>query len=90
MSSPGKTNTGKNASGKIHKIKSDTLYLINAKGPVKRIQVFTEKTMYNHFQKEKDIGRYPKDIELIHIQLPVNLQNLVENVRRAAVKEVTP
>jgi hypothetical protein len=89
-SSAGVTNQGRSASGKIHKIKSDTLYLINVMGAQKRVQVFTEKTMDNRFQKEVRNGRYPSDIELLVVELPDDLQAEVAKMRLLAVKEVTP
>ncbi|MGO9145632.1 MAG: hypothetical protein ACLQDF_04620 [Desulfomonilia bacterium] len=89
-SSPGKTNNGRSASGKIHKIKSDTLYLTNAIGPTMRIQVFTEQSMADHFTKEAQNGRYPGDVVLLTVELPVFIQAQVVKVRKVAVNEVTP
>ena len=91
-SSAAKTSTGKSASGKTLKIKSDTLYLMNVSDSSKRIriQIFTEKTMFDHFQQEVKNGRYPGDIELIHVNFPSDLQKQIEEVRNEAVREVTP
>jgi hypothetical protein len=89
-SSPGKTSKGRSASGKMHKIKSDTLYLINAVGPVTRVQVFTEKSMAEHFEKEVRNGRYPKNVELLVVSLPPEIQAEVTRVRQLAVEEVSP
>lgn len=89
-SSPGKTSKGRSASGKIHKIKSDTLYLLHAVGPVTRAQVFTEKSMAEHFGKEVLNGRFPKDVERLVVSLPPEIQAAVESVRKLAVEEVTP
>lgn len=89
-SSPGKTNKGRSASGKIHKIKSDTLYLTNAIGPTTRVQVFTEKSMAERFTKEAKNGRYPGDVVLLTVELPTSIQEQVTKVRKIAVDEVTP
>ena len=89
-SSPGKTSRGRSASGKIHKIKSDTLYLTNVIGPTTRVQVFTEQSMAEHFTKEVKNGRYPSDVVLLAVELPVSIQEQVTNVRKIAVDEVTP
>jgi len=88
--SPSHTARKKKATGKIHKIRSDTLYLTNAVGPKKRIQVFTEQSMYDDFTKQTKAGRYPNNVELDVVKLPNRLQEQVEAARKKAEDEVTP
>jgi len=85
-----RTAQGKQASGKFQKIKSDTLYLLHAKNTTKRLQIFTEKDMREHFIREKESGRFPPEVDLIHVELPDSLKQELQNARRLASKEVTP
>ena len=88
--SPALTAKGKQATGKIQKIKCDTLYLLHSKNVQKRILIFTEKSMKQHFEKDRDGGRFPKDIELTFVELPKNIQTEIEESRRKASEEVSP
>lgn len=88
--SAAKTAQGKPSIGKFHKIKSDVLYLLHTKTPGKRIQVFTEADMRDHFVQEKKSGRFPPEIDLIHVELPTYLKIKLWSARQSASKEVTP
>ena len=88
--SAAKTASGKPSSGKFHKIHSDTLYLLHANSAIKRLLIFTEKGMQEHFIREKESGRFPPGVDLIYVELPNNLKNQVKITRFLASQEVTP
>ena len=84
-----KTSTNKTASAKIMKIKADALYLTNIKSEnYKKLFIFTEILMYDFFKNESNSGRFPNDIELVHVELPEDLREDIENARIMARKEV--
>ena len=70
--SPSRTASGNLAVGKIQKIKADTLYLLNAKSLEARVLMFTEKSMLEHFNKERRAGRFPSEPLLVlrFVELP--------------------
>lgn len=88
--SAARTPSGKLGTAKIQKIKCDTLYLTNTKSPCRKILIFSEKSMFEHFQKEADAGRFPKEVELMYAKLPEEIQKLVLNAREVAQSEVMP
>ena len=87
-----RTTSGMIGMGKVHKIRSDMLYLLLAdlKEPGKRVIAFTQKCMYDYFQKKQNNGRVPCKIELEHVELPPKLQDKLELSRQRAAKEVQP
>lgn len=85
-----RTARGKPASGKYHKIKSDALYLLHAKGVSNRVQVFTEPDMYDHFMDEKRAGRYPPEVELLRAKIPLEMRKHLIDARQVASEEVSP
>lgn len=78
------------ATAKIQKLKCDTLYLTNVARPCRKLLIFSESSMIKQFQKEVEARRFPKDIELIHAELPDELHQEVLAARLAARREVTP
>jgi hypothetical protein len=83
------TAAGKNATGKILKLRSDMLFLLLAKAQ-KRVIVLTEKDMYDRCLKERDGGRVPPEIEFAHAPIPADLEKKLIVARAAASKEVSP
>ena len=83
-----KTASGKNASGKILKIKADALMLTGIKSK-KKILAFTEKSMYNKILSEKENGRFPKEIELqlVKIDKP-EIRKIIKNANETSSKEI--
>jgi hypothetical protein len=81
---------GKPAIGKRQKIMADAFYLSFAEGFEKRLLVFTEKDMKDHFQKEGRNGRFPgpADIELRYIRLPPKLEHRLKKAKRTASNEM--
>lgn len=85
-----RTASGNLATAKFQKLKADALYLLNLQSPARMVMVFTEKSMHMHFCKEKEIGRFPPEIELHHVSLPYELHQRVLEVRALASKETSP
>lgn len=84
------TSGGNQATAKIQKLKCDTLYLTNVAVPCRKLLVFSEQSMLMHFQKEVKGGRFPKDIELLHAELPSDILAAVHMARLEAQREVSP
>jgi ABC-type Fe2+-enterobactin transport system substrate-binding protein len=88
--SGGKTGRGKHAVGKLLKLRSDTLFLLLAKDPEKRIILLTESDMLDVCSKEKAGGRVPQEIEFVLAELPDDLRKKLTQAREKASKEVSP
>jgi len=89
-SSGARTATGKLATAKFQKLKTDALYLLNLETDVRRIMVFTEESMCDYFKKAALAGRFPPSIELLHISLPSGLNAEVLASREVASNETSP
>lgn len=83
------TATGKNAVGKLLKIRSDMLFLLLAKVQ-RRLVVLTEKDMYDRCLKEREGGRVPPEIEFVCAEIPPALQQRLIKARAASSNEVSP
>ena len=88
--SSAKTAGGKQAIGKYHKLKADILYLLAARNAAKRLLIFTEKEMRDHFASEQNSGRLPSNIELVLVKLPTTLRKKLEIARKSASDEMRP
>lgn len=88
--SESRTASGRSAIGKYQKLKADALYLLHVLGARQIFLVFTEDSMWNHFRKEQQSGRFPPEIELLYVSLPENIHNHVLEARRVASGETTP
>ncbi len=64
---------GSEASGKLHKLRSDMLFLIMTPA-FKRLIVLTEKDMYERCLREAANGRVLNEIEFMHAELPTGLK----------------
>ncbi|MCA8088986.1 MULTISPECIES: hypothetical protein [Burkholderia cepacia complex] len=84
------TASGNLATAKFQKLKTDALYLLNLQNPARMVMVFTEQSMHEHFCKEKNVGRFPPDIDLHHVSLPYELHQRVLEARARASKETSP
>jgi len=85
-----KTASGKNASGKVFKIRSDMFFLLLVPGIQRRIVVLTENDMVELCRKEREDGRVPNSIEFFHAEIPEALRTRLRNARGVASKEVSP
>lgn len=88
--SAARTATGKLATAKYQKLKTDALYLLHIESVARKIMVFTEPCMREYFVQQAKSGRFPPNIELIHIPLPAELQSKVEATRARASQETSP
>ena len=81
-----KTSGGKNAVGKILKLRSDMLILtmVDAK---RRVIVLTERDMYDQCEKEAAGGRVPPEIEFVCALIPDGLRHRLVAARSKASEE---
>jgi hypothetical protein len=68
-----KTSSGKNAVGKILKLRSDMLFLTMVEAE-RRVVVLTERDMFDQCEKEFEGGRVPKEIEFACSTIPEELR----------------
>ncbi|PJI37618.1 hypothetical protein [Ferrovibrio sp.] len=87
--SGGKTSRGKLAVGKLHKLRSDMLFLHMAVGVTQKLMILTELDMLELCEKEKTNGRTPSDIAFRHAPIPEDLQARLIKAREIASKEMT-
>lgn len=87
-----RTAGGRPAVGKYHKIRADTLYLLNARGTERRVLVFTDPGMFTHFRAEQKRGRFPEAsaIELECVEIPPELAAALLKATQIASVEVSP
>lgn len=88
--SSAKTATGKNATAKFQKLKTDALYLLHLAAPARMLMVFTEVDMRDYFDKATRTGRFPPSIERLFLALPSDLQAGVLATRAIASRETSP
>jgi hypothetical protein len=86
--SGGITSGGKIPTAKLHKIRADALFLLMV-DVKRRMMVFTDQAMLNLIQKEIGAGRFPPEIEILHVELPLELEGAVKAARKIAAQEVT-
>jgi hypothetical protein len=87
--SGGLSSSGRKASPKLNKIRSDTLFLILAEAE-RRIVVFTDRAMCELCSAERENGRFPLEIELVLADLPEELEARLKEARARSAAEVTP
>ena len=88
--SAARTATGKLATAKFQKLKTDALYLLHLENETRRIMVFTEESMFEYFKRAVIAGRFPPSIELLYIPLPADLHAKVLASREVASNETSP
>ena len=84
-----RTATGRNAAGKVLKVRSDVFFLLLAEAE-RRICVLTEPDMHDYWLRERESGRVPKNIEFVCADIPQELREKLLASRRKASKEVSP
>lgn len=87
--STGITSGGKYPVGKVHKMRSDILFLTMAEAK-QRIMVLTEQDMHAICTKELKNGRIPKGIEFVLAELPPDLAERCRLAREQCSIEVRP
>jgi hypothetical protein len=83
------TSSGKNAVGKLMKLRSDMLFLLLA-APTRALMILPEKDMYDAMQKERAVGRVPPEIEFYCAPLPPELAQRLRTAKLASAAEVSP
>jgi hypothetical protein len=68
-----KTSGGRNASGKIFKLRSDMLFLAMVEAK-RRVIVLTERDMYDQCARESAGGHVPLEIEFVCADIPEDLR----------------
>jgi hypothetical protein len=84
-----RTASGKNAIGKMLKIRSDVYFLLLADAQ-RKLVVLTEKDMYEQCLKEREGGRVPAQIEFVLAEVPDGLRERLSTARGAASREARP
>jgi hypothetical protein len=82
-------NSGKKASSKLTKIRSDPLFLMLA-DVSRRLIVFSDQAMFELCDAEVRAGRFPTEIEIRVANLPDQIETRLLEARRLAADEVTP
>jgi hypothetical protein len=83
------TATGKLAVGKLTKIRADVLFLLLAEAE-HRVLCLSEQDMFQLCQKEMRAGRLPKEVQVLRVELPSELDQRLKAARKAASDEVRP
>lgn len=83
------TASGKNAVGKVLKIRSDMFFLLLTNAQ-RKIVVLTEKDMHQRCLLESQSGRVPSNIEFVYVNIPDHLRILLDGARQKASQEVSP
>jgi hypothetical protein len=86
----GVTSGGKKATPKLHKMRSDALFLLLLENVERRVLVFSDHLMFGLCHAEIDCGRFPREVEIMLAPLPTELESALVLARRAAAQEVTP
>ena len=82
-----RTSGGNLAIGKLHKIRSDILFLTLVEAR-RKLVVLTEKDMFDQCKKEREAGRVPQDIEFFCAELPSDLRASLVTARERSSREV--
>jgi hypothetical protein len=85
----GITISGKKATPKLHKIRSDILPLLRATAN-RRIIALTNSPMYELCREQARAGRLPREIELVLVPLPVAIHDQLVIDHEEAAAEVMP
>ncbi len=84
-----RTATGKNAVGKMQKLRADMLFLLLSEAP-RKILVLCENDMYELCLRERSSGRAPQEIEFFCATLPDDLALRLRAARKLSSEEVSP
>jgi hypothetical protein len=85
----GLTISGRCAAPKLHKVRSDVLFLLRAHAD-RRMIVLTDEAMYDLCRRQILKGRMPAEIEFTFIAVPPVLQAQLRRSHEQAALEVTP
>lgn len=89
--SVGTTSSGRDATAKLLKIRSDVLWFYMLERVRERkLLVFSEQSMVDLIEKEKKKGRFPLEFEILKVTLHPELAAKVGDSQRIASEEVSP
>ncbi len=82
---PGYGSKGKVDEDALLKVRSDALKILWLDTtPAKRFIVITDSTMVRLLKEEKKKGRFPKELEIVRVKLPLDLEAKLEEERTGA------
>ena len=84
-----RTAKGRNAVGKVNKIRSD-LYFLHLAKPRRPLVILTEQDMYERCRADQRRGLIHKEIELMLARLPENLACRLREAKEKPPAEMTP
>lgn len=82
--------SGRQGTGKMHKIRADMFFMLLTQNVDRKIMVFTEKDMFERCMAEVAAGRAPKEIEFMYAEIPDVLKVKLVESRDKAAREVKP
>jgi hypothetical protein len=89
--SAGFTSTGKRGVAKLMKIRSDAFwFLMLERQPSQKLMIFTDQSMIDIVNDEKKKGRFPREFEILKVDLPLELAEKIVLAQKFAADEVTP
>ena len=85
-----KTKSGKHGAGKFSKIRADAYWALSLKKkPNKILFIFTDKSMIELINQEKNNGRFPRHFKTLSINLPLSIKKKLTELKRKAAAEVS-
>lgn len=84
------TSGGKTGVGKLHKLRSDMLFLVMVETVSKRLIVVTEDDMLELLRREQRSGRVPSSVQFLRAEVPMELDLRLRASREVASEEVRP
>ncbi len=69
--------SGKNTAAKLNKVRADLYFLLLAPAN-RRLALFTDRAMFRLVSLEQREGRVPKEIELLHVDVPEHLEGVLQ------------
>ena len=89
--SAGFTSSGKLATAKLAKIRSDAFWFLMLRHqPKQKVMVFTDQSMIDIVKEEMKKGRFPEDFKIVKANLPKDLAARILVSQKIAAQEVTP
>src|SRR2546423_5286682 len=82
--------SGKKATPKLHKIRSDALFLLLLDNVERRVIVFSDRYMFDLCEAEIKNGRFRIEVEIKLASLPAELESALVQARCIAAQEVSP
>lgn len=79
--------TSKYNTGQLHKIKDDALMLTGVRHSIKKVIAFTDSTLHQKVESEQKNGRFPTDIDLIPLNVPEKIKNIIIQVKTDSITE---